>query len=155
MSSENLVKEYAAKIRPILPLAKKAYGSRSQDTPAHKASREYTKFLLEFQEKGGSLPKLAKELNVAYAGLRRRVVMNNVSVSAYKPKSRLKSSDQDIAAAARRVVTAKEKSVEEYHDQLAKEYESGISLSNLAKHMSLSSAAPLYYGVQRSLQRKS
>lgn len=155
MSSKNLVKEYAAKIRPLLPLAKKAYGSRSQDTPAHKASREYTELLLEFQEKGGSLPKLAKELSVAYAGLRRRVVMNNVSVSAYKPKSRLKSSDQDIAAAARRVVTAKEKSVEEYHDQLAKEYESGISLSNLAKHMSLSSAAPLYYGVQRSLQRKS
>ena len=49
--------------------------------------------------------------------------------------------------------TNKQKSVDDYHDQLAKEYQAGISLSNLAKAMGLSSAAPLYYGVQRSLQR--
>jgi hypothetical protein len=48
---------------------------------------------------------------------------------------------------------AKARDVDTYHDQLAEEYKSGISLSNLAKEMGLSSAAPLYYGVQRSLQR--
>jgi hypothetical protein len=149
--SYELVEEYAVMIEPILPIAKKAYGSRSQDTPAHSASREYTRLLTEFHSKGGSLPLLAKRLHVAYAGVRRRVVMDNISVSASKPKIRIK--DQDIKGAALRVMRAKARDVDTYHDQLAEEYKAGISLSNLAKEMGLSSAAPLYYGVQRSLQR--
>jgi hypothetical protein len=149
--SQQLVEEYASRIEPLLPLAKKAYGSKSQNTPAHEASREYTRLLAEFQSKGGSLPMLAKKLNVAYAGVRRRVVMSDVTVSAVRPKTRLK--EQNIQSAAQRVLAAKETNVDAYHDQLAEEYKNGISLSNLAKEMKLSSAAPLYYGVQRSLQR--
>jgi hypothetical protein len=149
--SYELVEEYAVMIEPILPIAKKAYGSRSQDTPAHSASREYTRLLTEFHSKGGSLPLLAKRLHVAYAGVRRRVVMDNISVSTAKPKVRIK--DQDIKGAALRVMRAKARDVDTYHDQLSEEYKAGISLSNLAKEMGLSSAAPLYYGVQRSLQR--
>ena len=149
--SQQLVEEYASRIEPLLPLAKKAYGSKSQNTPAHEASREYTRLLAEFQSKGGSLPMLAKKLNVAYAGVRRRVVMSDVTVSAVRPKTRLK--EQNIQSAAQRVLAAKETNVDAYHDQLAEEYKHGISLSNLAKEMKLSSAAPLYYGVQRSLQR--
>lgn len=151
-SSETLVSEYRDKIEPILPLAKKAYGSREQDTPAHEASREYTRLLTEFHDKGGSLPQLAKELNVAYAGLRRRVVMRNVSVSKVKPKARAKS--EDLADAIARVKEAKAGTVDQYHDQLAAEYQAGISLAALARALGLSSAAPLYYGVQRSLQRR-
>lgn len=150
--STSLVEEYASKIKPILSQAKKAYGRRSQDSPAHEASREYTRLLKEFYNKGGSLPMLAKKLNVAYAGVRRRVVMSDISVSTFKPKTRLK--DQDIKASAKRVTQAREKDGDLYHDQLAEEYQAGISLSNLAKELGLSSAAPLYYGVQRSLQRK-
>lgn len=149
--SNSLVEEYAEKIRPILSLAKQAYGRRSQDSPAHKASRQYTQLLKEFYNKGGSLPLLAKNLGVAYAGVRRRVVMSDISVSGFKPKVRLK--EQDIVGAALRVSQAREKDGDLYHDQLAEEYKAGISLSNLAKELGLSSAAPLYYGVQRSLQR--
>lgn len=149
--SKELVEEYAEKIEPVLPLAKQAYGRRNQDSPAHRASRQYTQLLKEFYNKGGSLPLLAKRLNVAYAGVRRRVVMSDVSVSLFKPKTRLR--DQDIVGAARRVREAREKDGDLYHDQLAEEYKSGISLANLAKELGLSSAAPLYYGVQRSLQR--
>ncbi len=151
--SQELVEEYAARIEPILGIAKKAYGARNQDTPAHNASREYTRLLTEFHSKGGSLPLLAKRLKVAYAGVRRRVVMNEISVSTVKPKVRIK--EQNVAAAAERVRAAKAKDVDSYHDQLAFEYKNGISLSNLAKEMGLSSAAPLYYGVQRSIQRNS
>jgi hypothetical protein len=151
--SYELVEEYATKINPILTQAKQAYGARNQTSPAHEASREYTRLLTEFYNKGGSLPLLAKKLNVAYAGVRRRVVMNDISVSAFKPKVRIKN--QDITAAAKRVRAAREKDGDLYHDQLAEEYQSGISLSNLAKELGLSSAAPLYYGVQRSLQRNS
>jgi hypothetical protein len=149
--SQELVEKYAQLIEPILPIAKKAYGSRSQSTPAHDASREYTRLLTEFYLKGGSLPLLAKRLHVAYAGVRRRVVMNDISVSLVKPKIRVK--DQDVRSAALRVNKAKLENVDSYHDQLAREYRAGISLSNLAKELGLSSAAPLYYGVQRSLQR--
>ena len=42
-----------------------------------------------------------------------------------------------------------------YHNQIAEEYKSGFSLQDLAKGLGLSSAAPLYYGAQRSLQKGS
>lgn len=150
---ENLVQEYKSKIEPILPLAKKAFGARSKSSPAHDASRQYTQLLIEYYKRGGSLPKLARELNVAYAGLRRRVVMDNVAVSAIKSSSSIKLSPEAYIEAANRVKSAKEIGVDAYHDQLAAEYKAGVSLSRLAKELGLSSAAPLYYGVQRSLQR--
>jgi hypothetical protein len=150
--STDLISEYRTKIEPILPMAKKAYGSREQTTPAHEASREYTRLLTEFHDKGGSLPKLAKALHVAYAGMRRRVVMQDVSVSSVKPRVRAKT--EDLTDSMIRVKAAKAMGVDEYHDQLAAEYEAGVSLSMLARSMGLSSAAPLYYGVQRSLQRR-
>jgi hypothetical protein len=151
--TDELTIQYAKKIKPILSLAKKAYGSRNQNTPQHKASRQYTDLLLEYYDKGGSLPQLAEELDVAYAGLRRRIVMNDVTVESVKPK-RVKYTEKEIQASAKRVEKARDKSVENYHDQLAEEYVRGIPLSNLAKEIGLSSAAPLYYGVQRSLQRR-
>ena len=146
-----LVVEYTDKITPILPLAKKAYGSRSQTTPAHEASRRYTDLLVEFQEKGGSLPQLAASLKVAYPGLRRRVVMRDVSISSIKPKTR--ATKQENIDASQRVKAAKEIGVDQYHDQLAEEYRKGVSLSAMARELGLSSAAPLYYGVQSSLKR--
>lgn len=150
----DLTVQYVKKIKPILFLAKRAYGSRTQNTPAHKASREYTNLLVEYYEKGGSLPILAEELDVAYAGLRRRVLMKDVTVQSVKPKKGIKYSEKDIVASAKRVEKAKERSVEVYHNQLAEEYIKGIPLSILAKKIGLSSAAPLYYGIQRSLQRR-
>jgi hypothetical protein len=77
--------------------------------------------------------------------------MRDISVTLSKPRTRIK--DQDIKSAAQRVQRAKAQDVDAYHDQLAAEYKAGISLSNLAKELGLSSAAPLYYGVQRSIQR--
>jgi hypothetical protein len=147
----DLILEYAEKIRPILPLAKKAYGARNQASPEHDASRKYTNLLIEFKSKGGSLPQLAKTLDVAYPGLRRRIVMNNVAVSSIKPK--IRATHQENLDAVSRVKQAKEVGIDQYHDQLAQEYRSGVSLSVLARELGLSSAAPLYYGVQSSLKR--
>lgn len=151
--NNELVNEYASRIQPLLDKAKKAYGPRDQKTPEHEASREYTRLLSEFHSKGGSLPMLAKKLGVAYAGLRRRVVMSDISVASIKPEKRITDAEE-IQLSAERVTKAKAQGVSEYHDQLAVEYQSGVSLSKLAKLLGLSSAAPLYYGVQRSLQRK-
>lgn len=147
-----LVEKYRALIEPLLPLAKKAYGSRFQNTPAHKASREYTRLLCEYYEQGGSLPDLAKVLKVAYPGVRRRVVMENVSVTQIKPHR--KANKSEIPLAVERVKNAKANGgVEAYHAQIAEEYKNGFSLQDLAKGLGLSSAAPLYYGAQRSLQK--
>ena len=151
MTVNPLVKQYRKKILPVLPLAQKAYGSRDQDTPAHEASREYTRLLTEFYELGGSLPQLASALGVAYPGVRRRVVMRDVSVSTVKPADKAKPSS--VVSAAKRVTKAKAKGTDAYHDQLLKEFKAGVSMSALAREMGVSSAAPLYYGVQRSMQR--
>lgn len=150
----DLVLEYAEKIRPILPLAKRAYGSRTQDSPAHDASREYTELLVQFQEKGGSLPQLAKELNVAYPGLRRRVIMRNVDVSSVKPKTR--ATRQETEDAIEMILAYRLSdgfTADGYHDRLAEAYKNGVSLAKIAGALKLSSAAPLYYGVQSSLKR--
>lgn len=148
-----LLEEYKNKIQPILNAAKRANGSRKKSTPEHEASRQYTELLVEFQEKGGSLPKLAEALGVAYSGIRRRVVMSTVSVEQIKPKHRMAVSEEDIHYAAQRVQQAKLEGMTEYHDQLAEEYKNGIPLAVLAKKLGLSGAAPLYYGVQRAIQR--
>lgn len=148
-----LVEEYKSRIEPILPAAKRANGSRKKSTPEHEASRQYTELLVEFHDKGGSLPQLASALGVAYSGIRRRVVMNSVSVDQIKPKTKIAWTQQDIEDAAQRVKQAKSEGMLEYHDQLATEFKNGIPLAVLAKSLGLSGAAPLYYGVQRSIQR--
>lgn len=150
--NQEMVSEYAEAIRPLLPLAKKAYGPKNQDTPAHKASKQYTDLLTDFYLKGGSLPALAKELGVAYAGVRRRVIMQNVSVSTVKPKKKPKT--EGIEDSIARIKEAKSGTADEYHSAIAAEYEAGVSLAAVARGMGLSSAAPLYYGVQRTLQRR-
>ena len=93
-TSHELVEEYALKIEPLLPLAQKAYGARTRLGPHHEASREYTSLLSEFQARGGSLPLLAKRLNVAYAGMRRRVAMRDISASSFKPKTTRKTKEE-------------------------------------------------------------
>jgi hypothetical protein len=150
--SYELVEEYAQKIEPLIPLAQKAYGSRTRRGPEHDASRAYTALLSEFQERGGSLPLLAKRLKVAYAGIRRRVAMRDISPSSFKPSTTRKT-EEEIQESAERVLLSKTRGTDAYHDQLAKEYRSGVAFSVLARHLKLSSAAPLYYGVQRSIQR--
>lgn len=152
INSHELVEEYAVQIEPILQMAQKAYGSRNRTGPHHDASRKYTVLLTEFQDRGGSLPLLARRLGVAYAGMRRRVAMRDISASTFKPKNSLRTKE-DIKASAQRVMDAKSRDTDTYHDQLAKEYRSGIAVSVLAKELGLSSAAPLYYGIQRSIQR--
>ena len=153
MNSE-LVMQYKVKIEALFPLAKKAYGSRKQDTPAHRASREYTRLLVEFSSLGGNVPELARVLKVAYPGVRRRIIMEKVFISDIIQERTADKSE--LPNAIERIKTAKENGGSVfYHNQLTKEYINGFSLQDLAKGLGLNSAAPLYYGVQRSLNRAS
>lgn len=155
MKNEDTIKEYAEKMRPLISLAQKAYGAKSQNTPAHQASQEYTRLLVEFSRKKGSLIGLARELEVSYSGLRRRIFMSEVP-SVNNKGARKKLTPEEADAAVERVRQARELGTHKYHEQLAVEYQqNGVSLSIIAKGLGISNAGPLYYGVQRHIQRVS
>jgi len=59
----------------------------------------------------------------------------------------------EFQAAVKRIVDARELGTSAYHDQLAKEYDKGLSLGKLANALGLTGSYPLYYGVNRSYQR--
>lgn len=142
------LERYAQLIEPLLPLAKKAYGSRDTISPQHDASREYTRLLVEFYNDGeGSLLDLSKRLGVQYAGVRRRVVNNDVPASSHRPRKKFPEEVYDSAVAE--IKTARETGTYEYHLTLHKYYEIGLSMSKIAKRLGLSSANPLYYGINR------
>jgi hypothetical protein len=77
--------------------------------------------------------------------------MRNVDVSSVRPKPR--GSMEGVQEAVARILAARSVGVDAYHDQLTIEYRAGISLAGIARELGLYSSAPLYYGVQRSLQR--
>jgi hypothetical protein len=148
ITPDKLLSDYKKKIEPILPLAKKAFGSRAHTTPAHLASRKYTQLLVEYYEKGGSLVAMARELDVAYAGVRRRVLTADDVITPSRKRSSL--SDKATDAAIERVKKAKAKSTDAYHTQIANEYEKGLSLAKLAAGLGISSSQPLYWAIKRA-----
>lgn len=153
--SDELTKDYAEKIQPLLPLAQKAYGSRDQNTPAHVASKEYTRLLQEYVDAGGSLLKLSELLQVSYSGIRRRVFTAKVPPMKSNG-SRKKPTQPEIDEAVARVREARSTNTARYHEQLSIEYfQNGISLSYIAKGLGIANAGPLYYGVQRHSLRAS
>ncbi len=146
MSTNNeLLEKYKAKIIPLLPLAKRAYGSRGNITPEHKASREYTRLLCEYYAKGGSLVSMADELGVVYAGLRRRVRTADLPIRDARSRSRL--GQPEVDAAVERIKEAREESIQAYYEQIADEYDKGISLAKVALALGISGSGPLYYAV--------
>lgn len=145
---DDLLPKYAPQLAELLPLARKAYGSRNTKSPQHDASREYTKLLVEFYAKGGSLLQMAKELGVTYAGIRRRVMTDQVPAAVKNKRS--KATPEEITEAVQRIQLAKSFGTQQYHEQIITEYEiHGISLAKIAKGLGLSSANPLYYAVSR------
>jgi hypothetical protein len=149
-----MVEEYAPRLRELLPLARKAYGSRSTISPQHDASREYTQLLVEYYNLGGSLIAISKAIGVTYAGVRRRVTTVDITPSVKRTRS--KATPEEVTQAAERILTIKNSgTVEQYHEALRHEYEdNGISLTKIAKALGLSSANPLYYGVARTKIKK-
>jgi hypothetical protein len=146
--NEELFQEYADRLHVLLPMARKAYGSRNTISPQHDASREYTRLLVEFYAKGGSLLQMADSLGVTYAGLRRRVMTDQIPAS--KKNRRSKATPEEVAAAVERIKIARSRGTTSYHEQIRMEYEDhGISLAKIAKGLGISSANPLYYAVAR------
>lgn len=152
MHKDDLLRTYAEWIVPILPLAKKAYGSRDSVSPQHDASREYTRLLCEFYTLGGSLIQMAQELGVTYAGLRRRVTTASLPPNT-NTRARRKYTDAEYTAMLLAIQIAKVKGTEQYHTEIQSAHDLGFSLARLAEEMGLSSAYPLYYGLNQSRLR--
>jgi len=151
--NEEMTNEYAATLSALLPLARVAYGSRNTKSPQHDASREYTKVLLEFYSKGGSLLKMASLLKVTYAGLRRRIITDQVAPHS---KVHSKATPEQVEAAVANIKAAKRVGVDEYHEAIRSEYEDNkVSLAKISQGLGLSSANPLYYAVSRAKLKKS
>lgn len=150
---DQLVNEYAKQISPLLESAKKAYGRRDQQTPAHESSREYTRLLVEFTSRGGSLQRLSDKLGVSYSGMRRRVTTADVPPLRAARKREGQIDYGQISRSADRVRSAKRNGTSEYHAQLWVEYNEGIPMNLLARELGISNAAPLYYGVQSHYKR--
>jgi hypothetical protein len=153
-ATETLVEQYAPRLRELLPLARKAYGSRSTVSIQHDASREYTQLLVEYYNLGGSLISISKAIGVTYAGVRRRVTTVDIMPSVKRTRS--KATPEEVAEASKRILEIKNGgTVEQYHEALRHEYEdNGISLTKIAKALGLSSSNPLYYGVARTKMKK-
>ena len=151
MTTAELTAEYANKIRPLLGSAKKAYGARNQSTPAHHASREYTRLLVEYDTKGGSITALCAALNVSYAGVRRRIYTYDLPVSNYKM---YQNPNVDVDAHIALISTAKSgSSVDAYYEALYDAYVDGVALSEIAKQLEITNPYPLYYGVQKHMKK--
>jgi transposase-like protein len=152
--TEELTAVYAEKLKPMVESAKKACGSRTQDTPNHEISRQYTAQLREYYEQGGNLVALAKELGVAYSGIRRRVFLSAVIITSSSGRKHSTSTQQETDDAVARVKRAKAAGTRQYHAQLATEYlQNGVSLGRIAQGLGIKNASPLYYAVQRHQKR--
>jgi hypothetical protein len=146
---DELLNEYAELMTPLLPLAKKAYGSRATASPQHDASREYTRLLVEFYSKGGSLLQLAEHLSVTYAGIRRRIITAEIPAM---PKGKSSKATGDMITRRAEALKAIQATgdTEKYHEAIYHMYAvENISLAKIAKAMGLSSANPLYYAVAK------
>lgn len=144
--NENLVVEYADKMRPLLPLARTAYGTQGPDSPARLASDEVNRYLIEYVDrKGGNITHLANELGtelISLAGLRRRLrsARNGRLLGASAPASRKRGSKDParVESAADLISAAREESSHSYGAAVREVYNSGVSLSAVAKKLDCS-----------------
>lgn len=141
-----LVEEYAEQLRPLLPLAAKAYGTQGPNSPSRQASDKVNKLLLEYvDQKGGNVTHLADTLGkdvISLPGLRRRLraARNGGHMLGSLSTSRKRGSrdPERVAAAAKKIENAKHISSTSYGQAVREVYSSGVSLSAVAKEMGVS-----------------
>jgi len=141
--NESLVSEYAEQLRPLLPQARRAYGTQGPNSPARLASDEVNRLLLEYVNKGGNVTHLANELDgvISLAGLRRRLrsarhgkLLGNFTTS----RKRGTKDPETVKAAATKIDTARHQSPAAYGKAVREVYQDNVSLSAVADEMDVS-----------------
>ncbi len=142
--------DVAEKIRPLLPEAKRAYGSQAPDSAPRQASEQVNALILHFVEHGGRIPDLAQclEGEISTSGLRRRVrIARGTDTSSMEGQDQVvgrvkrprgKTDEESVAKAVKKVQEARKQGGRAYGDAVREVYEEGNSLSAIAERIGIS-----------------
>jgi hypothetical protein len=138
-----LVHEYAERLRPLLPLASKAYGTQRPDSAPRRASDEVNKIILEYaDQRGGNMTHLATELegSISLPGLRRRLRSargGSLSAEYSFARKRGTKDPEKVEAAAKKIDEARNVNSLAYAQAVREVYAAGISLSAVARALGI------------------
>lgn len=141
----NLVEEYAEQLRPLLPIARTAYGTQGPNSAPRIASQKVNALLVEYvDERGGNVTHLANELGtemISLAGLRRRLrsARSGHSLGATPTSKKRGTKDPErVADAAEQIRTAKDEGTPEYGAAVRRVYNEGVSLTAVGRELGIS-----------------
>lgn len=141
--NKDLVAEYADQLRPLLPTARRAYGTQGPNSEARRASDQVNKYLLEYVNKGGNLTHLSRELEdlISLAGLRRRLRSartGNLLGSNSTSRKRGSKDPARVNAAVEKINNARTVGSTSYGEAVRQVYMDGVSLSAVADELGIS-----------------
>jgi hypothetical protein len=131
----------AEQMRPLLPLAKKAYGQQKQGSPARTASDRVNQLLLAYDQAGGNITELAEHLegDISLAGLRRRVRVARAGTVLGSNTGKSFRGSRDPAKVKAAVAKIEQVAGTPYYGTaIKKAYQDGIALSAIAEELDIS-----------------
>lgn len=147
-SNPQLVEEYTQLIAPLLPLARRAYGTQQQGSPTRVASDKVNALILDYvDDKGGNITHLGEALRqhgLGYDAVRRRLrAARSGHVLGQNPititgRSRGSRDPSRVAVACADIALARDLSPKEYGEAITRWYSSGISLAAIASGLNVS-----------------
>lgn len=127
--------EYAAKIRPLLPLATQP-GRHRLGSPVRVASDRFTELVQEYSSKGGNMAALSRELGLEEQTIykrNRRGRKHGIKAGHYSAAGMKARDVATVQAAVARARAAEEEGGRAARDAvLAKAYKDGVALRPLA-----------------------
>lgn len=138
--NRELVDQYAERLRPLLPIAARAYGSQPPNSPARRASDEVNKIILEYVDNhSGNMTHLAAALDgqISLPGLRRRLRSARGGSLGTPARKRGTKDPKLVEAAAREIAQARAVSSARYAQAVRNTYANGVSLAAVADKMGI------------------
>ena len=139
-----LVEDYAEQLRPLLPVARTAYGTQGPESGPRLASQRVNKLLVEYvDEHGGNVTHLANELGtdlISLAGLRRRLrsARSGHTLGTTTSKKRGSKDPARVIEAAKRIGVARSEGTSRYGAEVRAVYDEGVSLAAVADELGVS-----------------
>lgn len=149
---KEVLAKFIGRATELMPQAQEAYGSRATESENHDISREFTFLLVQYVGDGGSLQMMADALGTTISALQRRV--KTYKVEPLPRSTRSTAPEYEYTRASERLNKIKKISTFAYHTAIKEEYDRGLSLNKLARHMGLKGAYPLYYGLNNARMRQ-
>lgn len=139
--SDILAREFAADIKPLMPLARRAFGQQKQGTNTREASDLVNALLLEYDQAGGNVTQLSEELEgtITLAGIRRRLRVARAGTLLGQSTGRSFRGDRDpvkINEAVERIRQVQ--GTPAYGPAIREAYDAGLALSAIAEQLGVS-----------------